>query len=105
MRPESRQDTASRIRLAELAKRRGGLRVVLADNGKGIPADVREKIFDPFFTTKGESGTGLGLWISAGIVAKYEGTMRLRSSTRGGLSGTCFSVFFPSEIGSESARK
>jgi PAS domain S-box-containing protein len=74
---------------------RRGLRVVVADNGPGIPPEVRGKIFEPFFTTKGESGTGLGLWITSGIVEKYEGAVRLRSTTRAGRSGTCFSVFFP----------
>jgi signal transduction histidine kinase len=77
--------------------RRGqrGLRVVVADNGPGIPAEVRDRIFDPFFTTKGESGTGLGLWITSGIVEKNDGKLRLRTVTRAGRSGTCFSIFFP----------
>ena len=74
---------------------RRGLRVTVADNGPGIPADVRGKIFEPFFTTKGESGTGLGLWITSGIVEKNDGMLRLRTVTRDGRSGTCFSVFFP----------
>jgi PAS domain S-box-containing protein len=74
---------------------RSGIRVLVADNGRGIPANVRERIFDPFFTTKGESGTGLGLWITSDIIRKYDGTIRLRSSTRPGRSGTCFSIFFP----------
>jgi PAS domain S-box-containing protein len=74
---------------------RNGLRVVVADNGPGIPSEIRKRIFDPFFTTKGESGTGLGLWIATGIVEKYGGTLRVRSTTKEGSSGTCFSVFFP----------
>lgn len=74
---------------------RPGLRLVIADNGPGITAEIREKIFEPFFTTKGEHGTGLGLWISRGIINKYEGAMRLRSSIRPERSGTCFSVFLP----------
>ncbi len=48
-----------------------------------------------FFSTKGESGTGLGLWVTSSIVARYGGTMRLRSST-GADHGTCFSIFLPS---------
>ena len=76
-----------------------GVRVMIADNGRGIPAELREKIFDPFFTTKGESGTGLGLWITADLIRKYGGTMRLRSITQPSRCGTCFSVFFPSGKG------
>jgi PAS domain S-box-containing protein len=74
---------------------RRGLRVSVADNGPGIPAAIRNKIFDPFFTTKGEAGTGLGLWITSGIVENNDGMLRLRTVTKDGRSGTCFSVFFP----------
>jgi PAS domain S-box-containing protein len=85
-------------------RRRGvpGVCVVVADNGPGIPAEVRKKIFEPFFTTKGESGTGLGLWITSDILRKYDGTMRVRTCTQPGRSGTCFSIFFPFQINSES---
>ena len=75
---------------------RRGTRLTFSDNGKGIPAEARNSIFEPFFTTKGEKGTGLGLWVSRGIVHKYEGTLEVRSSTRGARQGTTFSVFFPS---------
>jgi signal transduction histidine kinase len=74
---------------------RRGLRVTVADNGPGIPSEIRDNIFDPFFTTKGESGTGLGLWITSGIVENNDGILRLRTVTRAGRSGTCFSAFFP----------
>jgi signal transduction histidine kinase len=74
---------------------RTGLRLVIADNGPGIATGIQNKIFEAFFTTKGERGTGLGLWISREIIDKYEGTIRLRSSTRLDRSGTCFSVFLP----------
>jgi len=89
-----------KIRLHAFASRdwrtgQRGLRVVVADNGPGIPAEVRGKIFEPFFTTKGEAGTGLGLWITSGIIEKNDGTLRLRTVTRAGRTGTCFSVFFP----------
>jgi PAS domain S-box-containing protein len=75
-----------------------GVRVVIADNGPGISPEHRSKLFRPFFTTKGEQGTGLGLWVSQEIVRKHQGELRLRSSTRLGRSGTCFSVFLPMEL-------
>jgi PAS domain S-box-containing protein len=88
-------------------RRRGrpGLRVLVADDGPGIPEHVRGKIFEPFFTTKGESGTGLGLWIASDILRKYDGTMRLRSSTHSHRSGTCFSVFVPFENNPDSPER
>ena len=78
--------------------RRSGVRVVIADNGVGISPDNRRRLFEPFVTTKGERGTGLGLWVSSGIVKKHEGSIRLRSNTRTGRSGTCFSVFLPDRV-------
>jgi signal transduction histidine kinase len=75
--------------------RRRGVRVTIGDTGSGIPAEHRARISQPFFTTKGEQGTGLGLWVSRGIVEKYGGSMRFRSSTREGCSGTVFSIFLP----------
>ena len=77
--------------------RRPGARVVIADTGPGISPENRERIFDPFFTTKGENGTGLGLWISSGIILKHGGSIRVRSSTRSDHSGTVFNVFLPTE--------
>jgi PAS domain S-box-containing protein len=74
---------------------REGVRITVADNGPGIPESVRESLFTPFFTTKGEKGTGLGLWVSRGIVTKHEGTMQLRSTTEGSRRGTVFSIFLP----------
>ncbi len=76
---------------------RRGVHVVIADDGTGIAADTRSRIFEPFFTTKGERGTGLGLWVSRGIVQKHGGQIRFRSSTRTGRSGTVFSVFLPAQ--------
>ncbi len=76
---------------------RRGIRLVVADNGPGIPSEFRQQIFEPFFTTKGEKGTGLGLWITHGIVQKHNGHVRLRSSTAVGHSYTCFSLFLPLE--------
>ena len=57
--------------------------------------DVCKHIFEPFFTTKGEIGTGLGLWVSAGIVDKHRGSMHVRSRPDLGKSGTTFTVILP----------
>lgn len=82
-------------RAQEPSKR--GLRVTIIDNGSGIAPGVKKNLFAPFYTTKGEKGTGLGLWVSRGIIEKHEGTIHLTSTTRSGRSGTAFSVFLPFE--------
>ena len=74
---------------------RRGARITFSDNGPGIPVELRNRVFEPFFTTKGQKGTGLGLWVSAGIVHKHQGVLRVRSSQRQGLAGTSFSIFLP----------
>jgi PAS domain S-box-containing protein len=88
-----------RIRESSLASdpTRKGMRITVMDNGAGIPRGVRKNLFAPFYTTKGEKGTGLGLWVSEGIVSKHEGTIHVISRTRPGKSGTAFSVFLPFE--------
>ncbi len=79
----------------EACSDRAGVRISFADNGPGIPAETVKRIFEPFFTTKGQKGTGLGLWVSDGIVRKHQGTLRVRSSRREDRRGTCFSIFLP----------
>jgi signal transduction histidine kinase len=70
-----------------------GATVIIADNGSGITAEVQPHLFQPFFTTKGERGTGLGLWVSRGIINKHGGTISLKSDTSPGAHGTVVSVF------------
>ena len=72
------------------------VRIIIADNGPGIPDSIRDRIFEPFFTTKREHGTGLGLAISKSIVEKHRGRIRTRSSTRTTRSGTIFHISLPS---------
>jgi signal transduction histidine kinase len=72
-----------------------GIRITVADNGSGIAPENMPRIFEPFFTTKASKGTGLGLWVSHGIVHKHEGTIRARSSIDVLRHGTCFTVFLP----------
>src|SRR5690606_25983140 len=65
----------------------------IADNGVGIPADIREKIFEPFFTTKdvGE-GTGLGMSITYNTIAKRQGKIEVESEEG---VGTVFTIILP----------
>ena len=74
-----------------------GALVVIADNGPGIADDVRPHLFQPFFTTKGERGTGLGLWVSRGIINKHGGTIDLASNVDESSHGTVVSVFLASK--------
>lgn len=72
-----------------------GVRITLADTGEGMGAEVKAHLFEAFRSTKGMNGSGLGLWISKGIIEKHCGSIRFRSSTIPGASGTVFSIFIP----------
>ncbi len=67
--------------------------VSVCDDGEGIPPSLLYKIFDPFFTTKPKTGSGLGLWVTRGIVQKHGGSIRARSNRH----GSVFTVFLPAE--------
>jgi signal transduction histidine kinase len=72
----------------------------VSDTGKGIPPEVEKRLFDPFFSTK-DTGTGLGLPISARLVQKQGGILQYQ--TRPG-HGTTFGVVLPREI-NETAKR
>jgi PAS domain S-box-containing protein len=72
-----------------------GVRITIADTGFGMVKETRRRVYDPFFTTKGTSGTGLGLWVTAGILARHRGSMHLRSKSTPGATGTAFTLIFP----------
>ena len=84
-----------RVRYGHDGQEREGIHVTVADDGCGISAENMPQIFEPFFTTKDSKGTGLGLWVSQGIVQKHQGSLRVRSRTDGARHGTCCSVFLP----------
>jgi PAS domain S-box-containing protein len=78
--------------------RRLGVRLTVADTGEGISPDIRAHLFEPFQTTKEQTGTGLGLWVSKGIVEKHGGRIRMRSN-REEPHGTVFAVWLPVDSG------
>jgi two-component system NtrC family sensor kinase len=76
------------------------VRVVVADNGPGIPETLRVRIFEPFFTTKATgSGTGVGLAVSLGIVESHGGTIGVECPREGGAT---FTVTLPARTELES---
>ena len=80
-------------------EQRSGVRIIIADTGNGIQSSDLPHIFEPFYTTKKENGTGLGLWLTYGIVQKHTGWIRVASRTTSGKSGTVFAVFLPEAPG------
>ncbi len=81
-----------------------GICVYVGDTGSGIDSQHAKQLFEPFFSTKAAKGTGLGLWISKGIVQKYEGTIHFRSVRLGSGSATCFRVFLPGQVSAKALK-
>ena len=92
-------DGKIRVRLEESrgysGERQAGVRLLVGDNGCGISQQSLRRIGDAFFTTKGQEGTGLGMWVTRGILRKYHGRMHLFSSTAKHRQGTVVSIFLP----------
>ena len=78
-------------------RREEGAMVSIADRGPGVPEEIQTQLFQPFFTTKGERGTGLGLWVSRGIMTKHGGSIDLISSTDPDHHGTTVNVFLATD--------
>ena len=70
------------------------LAVTVADTGHGIAREAVRRLGELLFTTKGESGTGLGLWVTYQLIAKYGGSVQVYSSARSGPNGTVFRICF-----------
>jgi len=71
-----------------------GVRITIADTGEGISPHILGHLFEPFRTTKEVTGTGLGLWVSKGIIDKHGGTISVRTR-RDASHGTVFSIWLP----------
>jgi len=85
------------VRIAEKHSVAGSKRihVTVADTGPGIPQDLLPRIFEPFVTSKGETGTGLGLWVSTELAKKNGWRIKVRSGSKPPAIGTVFSVVMP----------
>lgn len=68
-----------------------GIRILIRDEGCGIPASRHDQLFQPYYTTK-DTGTGLGLFVCRNIMRNAGGSIQLVSSTT---AGTTFSVTLP----------
>jgi signal transduction histidine kinase len=77
------------------------VQIQIRDNGVGLAPAQMERLFQPFFSTKGAHGTGLGLWVSKGIVEKHEGTIKLVSDGENGHKRTTATVLLPLEVSEE----
>ena len=78
---------------------RDKVRIVISDNGCGMPEENLSRIFKPFFTTKeANGGTGLGLAITYGLVKKLHGDITVKSKLR---EGTAFTITLPTRIQEE----
>ena len=75
-----------------------GVAVSICDSGSGIKQEDAKRLFEPFFSTKAAKGTGLGLWISKGIVQKHDGAIQFRSVRTSRSCATCFRVFLPEHV-------
>jgi signal transduction histidine kinase len=70
------------------------VQIQVRDTGVGIPEEQLQRVFEPFFSTKGAKGSGLGLWVSSGIVQAHGGTLQVRSVVG---RGTVFTIVLPVE--------
>ena len=69
--------------------------IEIADRGSGIAEEYLGRLFEPFFTTKKDLGTGLGLWVSRGLIQKHNGALTLETKTGADDHGTTFRIALP----------
>lgn len=87
------------MRFSRWSNGQKGIRITIADSGKGIAPEAKQHLFDAFYTTKGIHGTGLGLWISCRIVHKHRGFLRSYNAF-GKSTGAVFQLWLPLDIAS-----
>jgi len=77
------------------------LRIIVADEGQGIPAELQGKVFDPYFSTK-EKGSGLGLATAYAIARGHGGSITVQSAPG---KGAIFRILIPAEPGAETPER
>ena len=85
--------------------RPAGALVEVADTGPGVPPGSAHNLFQPFYTTKGEQGTGLGLWVSMGIVQKHGGMIRIENGGEEAFGGAHVIVYLPTQTLANAAQR
>lgn len=91
--PTSRREHRIVVRTFIAGEHRDRACISVADTGPGIPPELSERIFEPFYTTRSEEGgTGIGLWLSRGIVEDEGGRLWFENLAEG---GACFTVELP----------
>jgi len=86
------------VRVREIRSPKDGrnyVRLTIADTGCGMAQETQRHMFEPFFTTKSNTGTGLGLWVSAEILENHHAITRVRSTQHPERHGTVISIAFP----------
>ncbi|GEM_PF-580473 len=78
--------------LIKLAEEQDSYKILICDNGPGIPNDIKKQIFEKGFSTKGADGSGLGLNITRSLVEKYGGEIGF---TKQPGFNTCFAIMLP----------
>lgn len=81
----------------EISCRKAGndaVEAIIHDNGQGMPEEVLNHIFEPFYSTKREKGTGLGMFITYGIIRRLGGRIEVQSRVN---EGTTFTITLPVE--------
>ena len=82
----------------EINKKKDNIEMIFTDTGGGIPESIKSRIFEPFVTTKGAlgqsetPGTGLGLFLSYGIISRYQGKIEVKSEVG---KGSQFTIKIP----------
>ncbi|MCD6548430.1 MAG: HAMP domain-containing histidine kinase, partial [Thermodesulfobacterium sp.] len=68
------------------------IKIIVKDNGEGIPKEYLSRIFEPFFSTKKTGGHGIGLFVVYNLIKEHKGNIRVESEVN---KGTTFYIEFP----------